>query len=183
MAGPVVAAAVVFSLGVPDDLAGMINDSKKLRPSVRNRVAMLLPQIKGVEMALGAASVREIDDLNILKATHLAMKRAVERLPTPPDYILVDGNIVPDFGVRYVGQTQAIISGDSVSLSIAAASIIAKVTRDRIMMRLAQRWPHYVWQKNAGYGTLAHRQALKTRGISPHHRKTFSPIREIMCVK
>ena len=183
LAGPVVAVAVVFSLGVPDDLASMINDSKKLRPSVRNRIAALLPQIKGVEMALGAASVREIDNLNILKATHLAMRRAVERLPTPLDHILVDGNIVPDFGVRYAGQMQAIIGGDSVSLSIAAASIIAKVTRDRIMTRLAQRWPHYVWQKNVGYGTLAHRQALKTRGISPHHRKTFSLVREIMCVK
>ncbi|MFT8675503.1 MAG: ribonuclease HII [Acetobacter sp.] len=173
LAGPVVAAAVVFGAGVPRDLAAIIDDSKKLKPAVRESIAARLPAIAGVEIGVGAASCAEIDRLNIYHATHLAMVRAVARLPRRPDHVLVDGNKMPDFGCS----AQTVVGGDGVSLSIAAASIVAKVVRDRIMLRLDARWPHYGWGRNAGYGTDAHRQGLERVGISPHHRKTFGTVR------
>ncbi|MCI1438079.1 MAG: ribonuclease HII [Acetobacter indonesiensis] len=173
LAGPVVAAAVVFAAGVPADLAAVIDDSKKLKPAVREAIAARLPTVPGIEIGLGAASTAEIDSLNIHHAAHLAMQRAVARLPRLPDHVLVDGNKKPDFGCR----TDAVVGGDRLSLSIAAASIVAKVVRDRIMARLDTRWPAYGWEKNAGYGTAAHRLALTTTGITPHHRKTFGTVR------
>lgn len=173
LAGPVVAAAVVFAAGVPADLAAVIDDSKKLKPAVREAIAARLPTVPGIEIGLGAASTAEIDSLNIHHAAHLAMQRAVARLPRLPDHVLVDGNKKPDFGCS----TDAVVGGDRLSLSIAAASIVAKVVRDRIMARLDTRWPAYGWEKNAGYGTAAHRLALTTTGITPHHRKTFGTVR------
>ncbi|MCP1216103.1 ribonuclease HII [Acetobacter orientalis] len=173
LAGPVVAAAVVFAAGVPDDLAAIIDDSKKLKPRLREQIAARLPTVPGVEIGVGAASTLEIDDINIHHAAHLAMQRAVGRLPRLPDHVLVDGNKAPDFGCS----TQTLVGGDHLSLSIAAASIIAKVVRDRIMARLDARWPAYGWEKNAGYGTAVHRQALTTVGVTPHHRRTFGTVR------
>ncbi|ASL39907.1 MULTISPECIES: ribonuclease HII [Acetobacter] len=173
LAGPVVAAAVVFGAGVPADLAAVIDDSKKLKPAVREAIAERLPQVPGIEIGIGAASTAEIDKLNIHHAAHLAMQRAVGRLPRLPDHVLVDGNKLPDFGCA----AQAIVGGDRVSLSIAAASIVAKVVRDRAMARLDARWPDYGWEKNAGYGTAVHRKALISVGITPHHRKTFGTVR------
>lgn len=173
LAGPVVAAAVVFAAGVPDDLAAVIDDSKKLKPVLREAIAARLPTVPGIEIGLGAASTSEIDDMNIHHAAHLAMRRAVARLPSVPDHVLVDGNKTPDFGCS----TQTLVGGDGLSLSIAAASIIAKVVRDRIMARLDARWPAYGWDRNAGYGTPVHRHALTTVGVTPHHRKTFGTVR------
>ncbi|GAN67421.1 ribonuclease HII [Acetobacter orleanensis] len=173
LAGPVVAAAVVFGAGVPDDLAAVIDDSKKLKPAVREAIAARLPAVPGIEIGLGAASASEIDTLNIHHASHLAMQRAVARLPRLPDYVLVDGNKLPSFGCR----AEAVVGGDRLSLSIAAASIMAKVVRDRIMARLDVRWPAYGWERNAGYGTAVHRDALNSVGITPHHRKTFGTVR------
>ncbi|MGO2957616.1 MAG: ribonuclease HII [Acetobacter sp.] len=173
LAGPVVAAAVVFAAGVPDDLAAVIDDSKKLKPMLREAIAARLPTVPGIEIGLGAASTSEIDDMNIHHAAHLAMQRAVARLPSVPDHVLVDGNKTPDFGCS----TQTLVGGDGLSLSIAAASIIAKVVRDRIMARLDARWPAYGWDRNAGYGTPVHRHALTTVGVTPHHRKTFGTVR------
>lgn len=173
LAGPVVAAAVVFAAGVPDDLASLIDDSKKLKPAVREAIAARLPDVPGVEIGLGAASVAEVDRLNIHHAAHLAMQRAVARLPEMPDHVLVDGNKLPSFGCS----AEALVGGDGLSLSIAAASIVAKVVRDRIMARLDVRWPDYGWDGNAGYGTQAHRRALVQVGVTPHHRKTFGTVR------
>ncbi|MCX2560127.1 ribonuclease HII [Acetobacter farinalis] len=173
LAGPVVAAAVVFGAGVPDDLAAVIDDSKKLKPAVREAIAARLPSVPGIEIALGAASTTEIDTLNIHHAAHLAMQRAVARLPRLPDHVLVDGNKLPSFGCS----AEAVVGGDRLSLSIAAASIMAKVVRDRIMARLDTRWPAYGWERNAGYGTEHHREALGSVGVTPHHRKTFGTVR------
>lgn len=174
LAGPVVAAAVVFGGGVPDDLAASIDDSKALTAARREAIARLLPDVPGIEIGIAAASVNEILELNILRAAQLAMKRAVGRLPSPPDLALVDGNRRPplDMPVRTV------VGGDAISLSIAAASILAKVTRDRIMSRLDTRWPGYGWARNAGYGTAAHRDAITTRGCTPHHRRGFGTVRK-----
>ncbi|NSL92053.1 ribonuclease HII [Acetobacter syzygii] len=176
LAGPVIAAAVVFAAGVPDDLAAVIDDSKKIKPAMREAIAERLPHVPGVAIGVGAASTAEIDRINIYHASHLAMQRAVARLPVKPDHVLVDGNKIPDFGCS----AEAIVGGDGLSLSIAAASIVAKVVRDRIMARLDVRWPDYGWEKNAGYGTAVHRQALLQVGVTPHHRKTFGTVRRQM---
>lgn len=123
------------------------------------------------------ASVQEIDDLNILRASHLAMERAIAGLPRAPDHVLIDGNLIPK-GLTI--PATAIVKGDAKSLSIAAASIIAKVTRDRIMVDLAQQFPHYGWDQNAGYPTAAHLSALQIHGITPHHRRSFKPVHNIL---
>ncbi|MBM3555669.1 MAG: ribonuclease HII [Alphaproteobacteria bacterium] len=170
-AGPVLAAAVILD---PDRLPAGLDDSKILSSRVREELAA---EIKAsARIGIGAASVREIEALNILQATFLAMRRALRRLSFRPALILVDGNRAPDFGIA----TRTVIGGDGRSLSIAAASIIAKVTRDRLMRRLALRYPAYGWDRNAGYGTLAHRQGLEAVGISPHHRKSYRPIRKFL---
>jgi len=126
--------------------------------------------------AVGMASVGEIDTLNILGATKLAMCRAVDRLSVMPDIALVDGNRAPALPCR----VKTVIGGDALSLSIAAASIIAKVTRDRLMSELARDYPGYGWEHNAGYGTAIHQSALVSLGVTPHHRRSFAPVRALL---
>ena len=170
-AGPVVAAAVVLDLSkLPPEIKAGLDDSKKLRKAVRE---LLYDSIKAsAALGVGQASVEEIDELNILQATMLAMRRAFANLPEAPQYAIVDGNRDPGLGVA----THCLVRGDASALSIAAASIIAKVTRDRIMQRLALDFPGYGWEKNAGYGTRQHRQGLAENGVTPHHRRSFAPI-------
>ncbi len=175
LAGPVLAAAVVFPQGVPRRLARLIDDSKKLDPAER-QVAFHAIRASGLaEVGVGAASVAEIARLNILHAAMLAMCRAVSRLPTPPDLALVDGDRPPALSCT----VQCVVGGDGISLSIAAASIVAKVLRDRAMARLALRWPGYGWETNAGYATSPHRAALRALGPTRHHRLGFGTVRQL----
>jgi ribonuclease HII len=169
LAGPVIAAAVVFP---PGQLCiEGLNDSKLLTPLARER---LQEEVKSQAIAwtLGGASVKEIDRLNIRRATILAMQRALARLPVEPEHVLVDGNPLPELDSPH----DAIVKGDRVSQSIAAASVIAKCSRDRLMDRLAKRYPAFSWDTNKGYGTAAHLRALDELGPTEHHRKTFSPV-------
>ena len=175
LAGPVIAACVVFALGVPDALARLIDDSKVLNPSRRLQAFAALRACAGVDIGVGGASVAEIASLNILQASLLAMRRASLKLSAPPDLALVDGNQDPGLACP----ARCLVGGDALSLSIAAASIVAKVTRDRLMARLAARLPHYGWERNAGYGTPAHRQGLRAMGASRHHRLGFGLVREL----
>jgi ribonuclease HII len=175
LAGPVVAAAVVFSTGFPKSLRPLIDDSKRLTPQQREVAYHALSIAVGVEIAVGAASVAEIERLNILRASLLAMRRAVCRLPAPPHLALIDGNQLPSLDCPM----RCVIGGDALSLSIAAASIVAKVVRDRLMARLAVRFPGYGWEQNAGYATLAHRQALYRLGPTRHHRAEFRTVRQL----
>ena len=175
LAGPVFAAAVVFPAGVPRRLRPLLDDSKKLSAEARrNAYCALLAS--GAEIGVAAASVGEIERLNILHAAMLAMQRAVRRLPRLPDLALIDGNRAPALPCP----VQCCVGGDGLSLSIAAASIVAKVLRDRAMARLAARYPHYGWHENAGYGTAAHRAALHRHGPCRHHRATFGTVRMLM---
>lgn len=179
LAGPVAAAAVILPPGgLPAALAARINDSKALSAKAREA---LDPGIRehALAWALGVASVEEIDAVNILQASLLAMERAVAGLSRPPDHALIDGNKVPK---RLLCPATAVVKGDALSLSIAAASIIAKVFRDKEMERIAEIFPHYGWARNAGYGTAEHLAALKTHGVTPHHRTSFGPIREILSI-
>lgn len=173
-AGPVVAGAVILPENIPDKIFTMIDDSKKLSQPKREKIYDWLQQ--NVIVGVGQASVMEIDQINILQATMLAMQRAVENLSMRPDCALIDGNRAP----KLFCATQTIIKGDSKSLSIAAASIIAKVTRDQIMQDLAREFPIYGWDQNAGYGTAAHLDALAQHGATIHHRATFAPVRKIL---
>ena len=172
LAGPVVSAAVVLpAKGLPRGLAGSIDDSKALTAKRREAV---LPAILGCcEVGIGSASVAEIDRVNILQATFLSMRRALAALPEAPAIALIDGNRVPK-DLPCLGR--AIIGGDRRSLSIAAASIVAKVIRDRIMAGLSEQHPGYGWDRNAGYGTPEHLAALQELGVSPHHRRSFAPV-------
>ncbi len=175
LAGPVLAAAVVFPQGVPRRLARLIDDSKKLEPEQRV-VAFTAIRASGLaEIGVGAASIAEIARLNILHAAMLAMCRAVARLPAPPDLALVDGNRPPALSCT----VRCVVGGDGLSLSIAAASIVAKVLRDRAMTRLAARCPGYGWESNVGYATPAHRAALRRMGPSRHHRADFGTVRQL----
>ncbi len=176
LAGPVMAVAVVFPSGIPLRLARLLDDSKKLSALAREGALQAMLDSGCAEIGIGAASVAEIDRINILHATMLAMRRAVLRLPSLPDLVLVDGNRAPDVPCP----TQCHIGGDTLSLSIAAASIIAKVTRDRAMSRLAARYPAYGWHLNAGYATIAHRAALHIHGPSRHHRAAFGTVRHLL---
>ncbi len=173
LAGPVMAAAVVFTAGVPPDLAAMLDDSKKLTAAQREAAYAALLLCPSAEIGVGAASVGEIGRLNILHAAMLAMARAVLRLPTPPDWALVDGNTRPPLTC----QIRCVVGGDALCLSIAAASIVAKVVRDRAMARLHARFPQYGWDTNAGYATGAHRRALAAHGPTRHHRASFGTVR------
>ncbi|MGD0432181.1 MAG: ribonuclease HII [Acetobacteraceae bacterium] len=175
LSGPVLAAAVVFPRGVPRKLALMLDDSKKLTADQR-LAAFIALRRSTAEIAIAAASVAEIERLNILHAAMLAMCRAVARLPAPPDLALVDGNWPPALRCP----VQCVVGGDGVSLSIAAASIVAKVVRDRLMERLGRRYPGYFWATNAGYATPAHRQALQALGPTPHHRAGFAPVAQLL---
>ena len=175
LAGPVLAAAVVFPRGVPVALAGLLDDSKRLTAARRELAfaALLEAALRGeAEFGIAAASATEIGRLNILHATHLAMARAVARLRIPPDLVLVDGNRAPPLPCPVT----CVIGGDGLSLSIAAASILAKVTRDKAMARLDPRWPAYGFAGHAGYPTLRHRAALAEHGACPHHRRGFGPV-------
>ncbi len=171
LAGPVLAAAVVLPVGLSETLALMLDDSKKLSP--RKRAAALLAlRASGAEIGVGAASVGEIYKLNILHASFLAMRRAIAALPSPPDHVLVDGNKQPGIAIPCT----TLIGGDGLSLSIAAASIVAKELRDKLMRQLDARYPHYGWVNNAGYAAALHRAAILQHGPSPHHRRGFGPL-------
>ena len=177
-AGPVVAAAVILDIAaLPRSLADAIDDSKRLSAKRREDIATQLRACSRI--GIGAANTDEITDLNILGATFLAMQRAVTAVTakgSPPDLALVDGNRLPPLPCP----ARTIVKGDSISLSIAAASIIAKVTRDRLMARLGARYPGFGWERNAGYGTAEHQAGLKRLGVTPHHRKSFAPIVKIL---
>jgi ribonuclease HII len=176
LAGPVVAAAVVFTRRVPRRLAVLLDDSKKLTAEQRLAAVRAL-RLSGIaEIGVGAASVSEIDRINILQASLLAMRRAVARLPAPPDHALVDGNQPPALPCTLT----CVVGGDSASLSIAAASIVAKVVRDRLMARLALRFPVYGWEQNCGYPTVLHRAALRQWGPCVHHRMAFGTVRLLL---
>ena len=151
-----------------------LNDSKKLSVKKRKELNTLI--LNSAEFAYGEASLEEIDELNILQATMLAMKRAVNNLPRKVDHILVDGNNLPDFDAA----ATSVIKGDQKSVSIAAASIIAKVKRDFLMKSLSKLYPEYGWERNSGYGTKEHMEALNLVGLSPFHRKSFKPIRNLI---
>jgi ribonuclease HII len=174
LAGPVLAAAVVFPTGVSQSLGAMLDDSKRLS-ILQREAAYAALRNSDADIAVGAASVMEIARLNVLHASLLAMSRAIARLSFPPDLVLVDGNRPPPV----MQPVQCIVGGDSESFSIAAASIIAKVVRDRLMARLARRYPAYGWERNAGYGTAAHRQALLALGPTLHHRAEFGTVRRL----
>jgi ribonuclease HII len=173
LAGPVVAAAVVLLVPI-EGLA----DSKTLTPRRRTELAATLHQHRSVKVGVGAASVSEIDRLNILEATMLAMKRAFHRLGFQPDFALIDGNRTPDLPIP----ARAIVGGDGLVPEIAAASIIAKVMRDRLMRRLDHRHPGYGWSRNAGYPTTEHRNALLQLGPCCHHRRSFAPVRKVLAL-
>ena len=170
-AGPVVSAAVVLNKkNIPIDL----NDSKKI--SEKKRQSLYSSIYNSHFVGVGISSIEEIDNLNILQATFLSMKRALDNLDCSVDAILVDGNLDPGFDYK----TECIVNGDSISFSIAAASIIAKVTRDNLMSKIHKEFPNYNWKRNKGYGTKEHRNALDMYGPCKYHRKSFSPINKML---
>ena len=172
LAGPVTACAVVLDMSrIPEGL----NDSKKL--SAKRRESLAEAILACAEVSVASASVEEIDELNILRASHLAMERAVAGLLTPPDHCLIDGNLIPK-GLTV--SAEAIVKGDSKSVSISAASIVAKIRRDCVMSALAQQYPGYGWETNAGYPSKSHRLALQNLGVTPHHRRSFKPVHNIL---
>ncbi|MGE5545803.1 MAG: ribonuclease HII [Solirubrobacterales bacterium] len=174
LAGPVVAAAVVIDQArLPVRLAEELDDSKKLAKGRREALAALVHDACAV--GIGEASVAEIDRLNILKATFLAMERALAALGLPVDHALVDGNRPPPLACN----VRCVVGGDGLSLSIAAASVVAKVHRDAIMASLAADFPGYGWHSNAGYGTADHLAALRRLGPCPHHRRSFAPVAQL----
>jgi ribonuclease HII len=176
LAGPVVAAAVILDIrNLPRDLDGL-DDSKALGDEARRRYFEVIRRV--ARIGIGAASVTEIDRLNILQATMLAMCRAVAALGIVPDAALVDGNRAPNLPCR----VQTLIKGDALSLSIAAASVVAKVTRDLAMTNLAVRHDRYGWERNAGYPTGEHRAAILAYGVTPHHRRSFGPVRAALAL-
>jgi len=176
-AGPVVAGAAVLDRDrLEEGLIKGLDDSKKLTSARRDTLLELLTASPAATISVGVASVEEIDTLNILQATFLAMSRALENLCLSVDIALVDGNRAPALNCP----VKTVIKGDSRSLSIAAGSIMAKVTRDRMMATLAAEFPGYGWETNQGYGTAAHREGLNALGVTPHHRRSYAPIRAIL---
>lgn len=173
LAGPVVAGAVIL----PDIVEGLngLNDSKQLTGAKRERLFMTLLECEQVVCSVGLASVEEIDQLNILRATHLAMARAVDGLTQKADFCLVDGLPVKGLSIPH----RAIVKGDGRSLSIAAASVLAKVTRDRMMIEADIVYPQYGFAKHKGYGTKAHMEALRRYGPCPLHRRSFAPVSQM----
>lgn len=166
LAGPVMACAVVLPVDL--HLAG-VRDSKKMsRDARRARCRDILDRVPDGDVALGAASVREIERLNILGATRLALRRALEALAAPWDHLVIDGR-----PMKGVPDHDSVVGGDDVVHSIACASVVAKVVRDDLMRRLGRRYPGYGWERNAGYGTAEHRDAIREHGATPHHRRSF----------
>ena len=172
LAGPVTAAAVVLD---PQNIPEGLNDSKAL--SAKKREALYDVIFEAADVSIAHASVAEIDELNILRASHLAMERAVAGLSVVPDHLLIDGNMIPR---GLTGSCEAVVKGDAKSLSISAASIVAKICRDRIMWDLAQQFPGYGWETNAGYPSKKHKDALVELGVTPHHRRSFKPVHNIL---
>ena len=172
LAGPVVAAAVLLTPEAPR-LEG-VDDSKQLTRRRREQLAAAI--VSTLPVGVGAASTREIDRLNIRVATALAMRRAVLRLPGAADAVLVDGLPMVEIGLPH----EALVGGDRRSYAIACASIVAKTVRDRLMRRLAARYPAYGWEHNCGYSTPDHRAAMERCGITPHHRHSFAPVRQLV---
>src|SRR6266550_8616637 len=173
IAGPVVACAVIM----PADIRAIagVDDSKRLTHIQRVRLAVKIRE-RAVAFALGAASVREIDRINIYQASVLAMRRALDRLEVRPDHVVIDGRVMRTLPIPHT----AVVHGDARCFSIACASILAKVTRDLLMTRLARRYPHYIWDSNAGYTTREHVAGLTSYGITPHHRKSFCRISDLL---
>ncbi|WP_299825518.1 ribonuclease HII [uncultured Roseobacter sp.] len=172
LAGPVTAAAVVLDPAcIPDGL----NDSKQLSIKKRAYLAELLMDC--AEISVAHASVEEIEQHNILRASHIAMMRAVAGLPNAPDHVLIDGSMIPR-GMNIAAQP--VVKGDTRCLSISAASIVAKIARDKLMVDLAQQHPGYGWETNMGYGSKSHMSALQNLGPTPHHRRTFKPVHNIL---
>jgi ribonuclease HII len=170
-AGPVVAGAVIL----PENIfINGINDSKKLTPQKREELFLEINK-KALAVSTGICEVSVIDSVNILNATYIAMHKALSGLKIKPDIVFIDGNPVPHMGFTQI----SIVKGDSKSISIAAASIIAKVTRDRLMIELADIYPEYKFDKHKGYGTKKHRELLEIHGVSDIHRKSFKPVRDI----
>jgi ribonuclease HII len=172
-AGPVVAAAVILH---PDSIPEGLNDSKRLPPHRREELCATLQTCATI--GIGRASVAEIATMNILQASFLAMRRAVAALRQRPALALVDGHMLPP-GLPC--PARAIVGGDGLALSIAAASIVAKVARDQLMVTLSQQFPGYGWETNMGYGTRDHASALARLGVTPHHRRSFEPVHKILC--
>lgn len=173
IAGPVVACAVIM----PPDMRAIrgVDDSKVLTAQERNKLAVRIRE-RALAFAIGAASVREIERLNIYQASVLAMRRALSRLAVRPDHVIIDGKAMRTLPVPHT----AIVHGDARCHSIACASIIAKVTRDLLMARLAVRYPAYTWERNVGYTTRAHIRGLDSHGITPHHRRSFFRVSQLM---
>jgi len=167
LAGPVVAAAVVLP---PDTPIRGVDDSKRLTPERRGTLYTEIVA-KAVAVGVGAASTREVDRLNILRATHVAMRRALRRLRCVPGRVIIDGLPVPALGEDHL----AVVDGDAKVHCVACASVVAKVVRDRLMRQLAGRYPGYGWDQNAGYGTPEHLGAIASLGLTPHHRRSFEP--------
>ena len=172
LAGPVLAAAVVLPPGV--GIRG-VDDSKRLTAEKRSRLYAEIC-LRAVAIGVGAASSREVDRLNILRASHLAMRRALARLKVEPEHIIVDGLPVPELG----DCCTAVVSGDARVHAVACASIVAKVVRDRAMQLLARHYPGYGWDSNVGYATLEHRNAICLLGLTPHHRRSFEPNAQLL---
>jgi ribonuclease HII len=172
LAGPVVAAVVVFPPGC-GHIDGL-RDSKTLSARQRDRVALAVKKA-ALAWAIGAASVREVDRRNILRATALAMRRAILRLPKKPDKCLIDGGPMPELRFEH----EAIVKGDAHCQSIAAASVLAKCVRDGLMVKLARRYPDFGWDLNKGYATIEHLAAIEALGTTAHHRKSFAPVGQL----
>lgn len=173
LAGPVVAAACILP---KDYFLSHLNDSKLLSSDRRSQLFETLTSDSNVYYGIGEVSVERIDEINILRATFEAMMLAVQNLPCVPDYLLIDGNQLPPIPMK----KEAIVRGDSASVSIAAASIIAKVSRDRLMEEEAKKWPQYGFELHKGYGTAQHLEMIRKLGPCPIHRKSFEPIRSLL---
>jgi ribonuclease HII len=171
LAGPVVSAAIILKKGIN---LSLLKDSKKITFNKRIKIAKHI-KLNSI-YAVGMASVEEILEINILQAALLSMKRAIEKLPVKPELILIDGNFAP----KGLTNFKTIINGDEKVKSISAASIIAKVYRDQLMIRLSEKFQNYAWERNFGYGTKAHLKGLKKFGITSHHRKGFKPIHKML---
>ena len=172
LAGPVTAAAVVLD---PKCIPEGLNDSKKL--TAKRRLELYRQLLDCVDVSIAHASVAEIDEVNILRASHLAMERAIAGLQFLPEHVLIVGNMIPR-GLHLPATT--LVKGDSRSISISAASIVAKVCRDCVLVDLAQQYPGYGWETNMGYGSKKHMEALQKLGVTPHHRRSFKPVHNML---